>query len=198
MTAATVPQSIITLLANVHEYVDEPDADQRTAGYWWGKPDESVAWWLCMCRKVAADPISQSLYIAHVAEDLSHKRDIKDWAYDVAAELASQPRAGGKRNQPAVTSYDVGWAMQAARDGLALALWPHLKSDVPGRDKRCEKLGCRHDAYQYIRDEVCNKAVELITLFRSDMEQCRTGHYRRDFIDRWQDATGSSWVLVHK
>lgn len=198
MTTATIPQAVLAQLrAAVHEGELEPDADQRTAAYWWGKPDDAVAWWLGMCRRVAADPISQALYLAHVAEDMSHKREIKDWAYRVAAECASRARQGAKRNQPAVASYDPAWGRQAARDGLAMALWPHRADEVPGVNFRATCLGCRNDAYQYIRDEVKAKAKELIEWFRADMEQCRKGYWRRDFIDRWQDATGASWLLAN-
>lgn len=183
-------QAILLLLAGTHEGSLEPDCDQRTAAYWWGRPDDSVAWWLSMCKRVAADPISQSLYIAQVAEDLSHKRDIKDWAYRTAAELAITRRCRSQRNQPAVASYHPRWGRQAARDGVALALWPHLAEYVPGRNTRAAALGCRDHAYQYIRDGVRARAVELITMFRDDMEQCRVGHFRRDFTERWSAATG--------
>lgn len=195
MNAPTVDKvlAIIDGLAGTHEVYEEPDADQRTAAYWWGKPDDSVAWWLSICRMIAADPIAQPLYLAHAAEDLSHKRALKDWAYRVAAEAAVKPRMGTQRAKRAVESYNQRWGHQAARDGLALALWPHLSDEVPGRNRRCEQFGCGHDAYLYIRDAVEARAKELIAGFRGDMEQCRTGHQSRWFRERWEDATGNVW-----
>lgn len=186
----TTVAEAIAALAQVHQVYEAPDADQRTAAYWWGKQDESVAWWLSLCKRVAADPIAQSLYLASVAEDLSHKRDVKDWAYRIAAEIAITPRYGSQRNQPAVASYHPRWGRQAARDGVALALWPHLAEYVPGRNARAAELGCRDHAYQYIRDGVRARAIELVTMFRDDMEQCRSGRYRRDFMERWEATTG--------
>jgi hypothetical protein len=192
MTAFTAAE-IVAALKAVHEQRSDPDADQRTAAYWWGKPDDSVAWWLSVCRMISADPIAQSLYLAHVAEDLSHKRHIKDWAYGVADDAAFAPRLGSQRNKRAVESYDTPWGHQAARDGLALALWPHLSDDVPGRNKRCEQYGCRHDAYLYIRDAVESRTKELIAGFRDDMEQCREGRHNRWFRERWENVTGNVW-----
>lgn len=191
MTALTAAEVVAALKA-VHEQNTPPDADQRTAAYWWGKPDESVAWWLCLCRRVAPDPVSQSLYIAHVAEDLSHKRDIKDWAYRVAAECAVDKRHG-VRVRAAVESYRPEWGHVAARDGLALALWPHLADGVPGINRRTMELKCGGQAYQRIRDGVRDRAKELIAVFRSDMDQCLKSRYRRDFIERWEFATGKEW-----
>lgn len=191
--SAFTPSEIVALLKTVHEWREDPDADQRAAAYWWGKQDDSVAWWLSICRMISPDPIAQSLYLAHVAEDLSHKRGIKDWAYRVAREAALRPRAGRERNKRAVESYDTSWGHQAARDGLAMALWSHLSDEVPGRNKRCEQYGCGHGAYLYIRDAVEARAKELISGFRDDMEQCRTNRHSRWFQQRWEDATGSYW-----
>lgn len=192
MTAFTASE-IVAMLKTVYEQREEPDADQRTAAYWWGASDGSVAWWLSMCLMIAPDPVAQALYLASVAEDVRHNRQIKSWAYEVAAEIAMQPRPGSKRNQPAVVLYDVGWARQAARDGVSLAMWPHLADDVPGINRRTEQFGCRNEAYQYVRDGVRDRARELISWFRDDMESCRTGRYRRDFIERWEDATRRPW-----
>lgn len=192
MTAFTAAE-VVAIVKAVFEAVEPPDIDQRVAAYWWGRNDPAVAWWLSMCRMIADSPIAQSLYIAHVAEDLTHKRELKDWAYNVADEAASKPRQGSQRNKRAVESYDTPWGHQAARDGLSLALWPHLSGDVPGRNKRCEQYGCSHDAYLYIRDAVESRAKELIASFRDDMAQCYEGRQSRWFQQRWEDATGNVW-----
>jgi hypothetical protein len=77
---------------------------------------------------------------------------------------------------------------------LALALWPHLADDgVPGIKRRATDLKCGWQAYQRIRDGVRDRAKELVAVFRSDMEQCLKSHYRRDFIERWEFATGKEW-----
>lgn len=185
------PQAIVRNLAGFYERESEPDAKQRLAAYWWGAQDEDVAWWLALCKTVNS-AIAQSLYIAHVTEDVRHARGLKDWAYRVAVEYAGS-RGGGQRKRSIVEAYRTDWGHQAARDGLALALWPHLRDDVPGRDKRCEQFGCGHQAYQRIRDEVCRQAGDLLTGFGMDMEQCRRDRFSRDFIARWELASGKEW-----
>jgi hypothetical protein len=192
VTALTAIE-VLAALKSVHEQHEPPDADQRTAAYWWGKPDDSVAWWLSVCRMIADDPMAQSLYLAHAAEDLSHKRDLKDWAYAIAHDAAMTPRPASGRRKRAVESYDDRWGHQAARDGLAAALWSHLADEIPGRDKRCEELGCGHGAYLYIREAVKGRARELIAIFHDDMERCRSGHYSQWFRDRWEAKTGKAW-----
>ncbi len=181
----------VALLAGLYARPDVPDAAQRTAGYWWGAQDEEVPWWLALCKQINS-PIAQSLYIASVAEDVRHARGLKDWAYRVAVEYAGS-RGSGQRRRSIVEAYRTDWGHQAARDGLASALWPHLADDIPGRDKRCAQFGCGHQAYQRVRDEVSRQAGDLITGFAMDMEQCRTERFSRDFISRWETATGKEW-----
>ena len=181
----------VAALSGLYERADEPDAAQRTCAYWWGAQDEDVAWWLALCKTVNS-PIAQSLYIAHVTEDVRHARGLKDWAYRVAVEYAGS-RGSGQRKRSIVEAYRTDWGHQAARDGLAMALWPHLKDDVPGIGKRCEQFGVGKQAYQRIRDEVMRQAGDLITGFAMDMEQCRRDRFSRDFRDRWETANGKVW-----
>lgn len=181
----------VSMLAGLYERTDEPDAVQRTAAYWWGAHDEDVGWWLALCKLVNS-PIAQSLYIAHVAEDVRHARGLKDWAYRVAVEYAGS-RGSGQRRRSLVEAYRADWGHQAARDGLAAALWPHIRDEIPGRDKRCDQFGCGHQAYQRVRDEVARQAGDLITGFAMDMEQCRQNRFSRDFRDRWELAAGRDW-----
>lgn len=195
MTAFTAAE-IVAMLKTVHEQREDPDADQRTAAYWWGKPDDSVAWWLATCRMIAPHPIAQSLYLAHVAEDMSQRRALKDWAYEAAAKFASGKGAGPRR-RAVVESYRTDWGHQAARDGVFMALWGDLE-DVPGITFRCGQFGCGKQAYQRVRDDVQGQAKDLIAGFRADMEVCRTGKYNRWFTERWERATEKSWVWTHR
>lgn len=188
--------ALIGALPKRAEIDADPDADQRTAAYWWGKPDDSVAWWLATCRMIAPHPIAQSLYIAHVAEDMSQRRAIKDWAYEAAAKFASG-KGTGPRRRAVVESYRTDWGYQAARDGVFMALWGDLE-DVPGITSRCELFGCGKQAYQRVRDDVQGQAKDLIAAFRADMEVCRTGKYNRWFAERWERATGKQWVWTHR
>jgi hypothetical protein len=183
--------ALIKQLVGTHEGYEPPDVHQRVAGYWWGKPDESVAWWLSLCRMVAPDPIAQSLYLARVAEDLTQRRAIKDWAYKAAAEFAGS-KGGGQRKRSLVESYRLDWGHQAARDGVALALWGDI-IDVPGIVFRSEQFGCGKQAYQRVRDDVKATAADMASSFGADMEMCLEGKYSRDFIHRWEDATRRTW-----
>lgn len=192
MSAETKTAQIVQSLAGLYAAPEIPDAAQRTAAYWWGAQDEEVPWWLGLCKLVNG-AIAQSLYIAHVADDARHARGMKDWAYGVAAEYAVS-RGGGTRRRAVVEAYRPEWGRQAARDGLAAALWPKLASEIPGRDKRCAELKCGHQAYQRVRDEVSRQASDLIVGFGMDMDQCRESKFSRDFIGRWELATGQEWA----
>src|SRR5690606_9049843 len=85
----------VASLAGLYQREVEPDAKQRTAGYWWGAQDEDVGWWLSLCRMVKPDP-AQAHYIAHVGEDWRVAHKLKAWAYRVAVEYAGS-RGSGQR-----------------------------------------------------------------------------------------------------
>lgn len=168
----------------------EPSAAQRVASYWWGGSDGSVAWWLSTCRRIAISPISQSLYLASVAEDKTKFSEIKDWAYDIAASL-SETRGSGVRSRRLIESYREEWGHQAARDGVFKAIWPQM--EIPGAAGRAEKLKCGRQAYIRVMNEVEREAVKLIMLFDDDMEMCRSKKFSQDFISRWELNTGKKW-----
>jgi hypothetical protein len=198
MNAVAIPQAVVPLTAE--QIIDRlrtlygtepPDIDQRVAAYWWGKPDEAVAWWLAMCNMVATSPIAQSLYLARIAEDVSRKRQIKDWAYARAAEFAGT-KGSGQRRRSLVESYRLDWGHQAARDGVAFALWGDIM-DIPGPSVRAERFHCGRQAYARVREELEKQTRDLFSGFRDDMSMCETGDYSRDFINRWEVATGSDW-----
>lgn len=183
---------LVAQLAGLYARTERPDADQRTAAFWWGARDDEVAWALAICRMVAPDPIAQKLYIAHAAQDIRHARDIKDWGYRVAVEFAGSV-GSGQRKRSQVEGYRPDWGQQAARDGLALALWPHLRDDIPGIGKRCEMFKCGKQAFQRVRDEVQRQACDLIAGFRLDMQETLDERFSRDFMRRWELATGRAW-----
>jgi hypothetical protein len=182
---------LVKELAGLYASREAPDSDQRTAAYWWGAQDQDIPWALSLCAKINPEP-AQALYIAHVAEDVRYASRLKEWAYRAAVEYAGS-KGGGQRKRSQVEAYRPDWGHQAARDGLALALWPHVREDVPGIGKRAEQFKCGKQCYQRVRDEVSRQASDMIVGFRMDMEQCRTGVYSRDFRGRWETATGAVW-----
>lgn len=183
---------LVAQLAGLYAAKERPDADQRTAAYWWGAQDEEVAWALAICNTVAPEPIAQRLYIAHAAEDARHARDVKDWGYRVAVEFAGS-LGSGQRKRSQVEGYRAEWGHQAARDGLAIALWPHLRDEVPGIGRRCEAFRCGKQGYQRVRDEVQRQACDLIAGFRLDMTETLDGRFSHDFRNRWESVTGRGW-----
>jgi hypothetical protein len=191
MSMETKAAQTVAALAGMFEREAEPDAAQRTAAYWWGVQDDDVAWWLGLC-KLVNEPIAQSLYLAAVTEDTRQSRGLKEWGYRVAVDYAGS-LGSGQRRRSLVEAYRPDWGHQAARDGLYMALWPHLRDDVPGIGKRCDQFGCGKQAYQRVRDEVSRQASDLIVGFSVDMEQCRTNRLSRDFIARWEIAAGREW-----
>ena len=183
---------LVAQLAGLYARHERPDADQRTAAYWWGARDEEVAWALAICKTVAPDPIAQRLYIAHASQDPRHCREVKDWGYRVAVEFAGS-LGSGQRRRSQVEGYRPDWGHQAARDGIAIALWPHLRDEVPGIGKRCDAFGIGKQGFQRVRDEVQRQACDLIAGFRLDMGDVLGGRFSMDFRGRWEVATGRTW-----
>lgn len=179
-TSRSVTDALATL-RNVYEQ-SKPDIDQRTAAWWWGGRDAEIPWWLCMCGQAANDPIGPTLYLAHVAEDLTNAREIKNWAYDTAIDVATERHRG----RLAVESYQPSWGHQAARDGVALALWPHLAEYVRGYASQARRFGCRDRAYLAIREGVLSRTRDVLSDFRYDMDCLRKGLITRDFSERHQ------------
>lgn len=182
----------VAMLAGLYLGGDGPDTDQRVASFWWGQPDEPVSWALSLAHTVSPDPIARHLYIAHVAEDTRHNRAIKDWGYRQAVEFVGA-RGSGQRRRSMVESYRPEWGQQAARDGLALAMWGHLRDCVPGIGKRAEALSCGKQAYQRVRDEVQRQTCDLIAGFRLDVTEILDERFSADFRNRWELATGKRW-----
>ena len=165
---------------------------KRVAGFWWGTTDQELVWALSLARTVAADPIAHKLYLTHATEDLRYSREIKDWAYRAAVEYAGS-KGSGQRRRSLVESYRPEWGHIAARDGLAMALWPERSDEVPGICRRTEALGCGKQAYQRVRDEVMRLAGDLIAGFRLDLAEAVDERYSADFRHRWEQATGRAW-----
>lgn len=135
-----------------------------------------------MCRTASPDPIAQSLYLAHVAEDFSSVREIKQWAYGAAHDIANEKH----RHRKAVESYQPSWGHQAARDGVALALWSHFAEMVPGYGARARAFNCRSAAYLTVRDGVERKTRDAINAFRNDMVDLSKGFASQDFRRRFE------------
>lgn len=183
-------QAALKSLSGTHEYPEPPDIDQRVAAYWGGQTDEDVAWWLGMARMVSSEPVAGALYLAHVAEDGSKFRLIKDWAYRVAVDFVGS-KGGQQRKRSMVESYRVDWGHQAARDGVALALWGH--QGVPGLVARAEHYKCGKQAYQRVRDAVEQRTADMVGEFRFWLRCAKGEVHSPDFIDRWEQKTGGVW-----
>jgi hypothetical protein len=166
-------------------------AARRVTAFWYGSPDDSVAWALALCKMVN-DPIADKLYIMHATLTPRYARESKEWAYGTAVDFAGSVHSG-QRRRSRVESYRPDWGHQAARDGLAIALWPHLRDGVPGIGKRCEAFKCGKQGYQRVRDKVQQRACDLIAGFRLDMTETLSERFSRDFVQRWELATGAKW-----
>lgn len=184
---------VVAKLAGLHEGYLPPDTDQRVAAFWWGAHDEEVAWALALANAVASEPIAKRLYVAHVGEDTRDARELKEWGYRLAVEFVGS-KGSGQRKRSMVESYRTDWGHQAVRDGLALALWPHLREEVPGICKRAEQYKCGKQAFQRVRDEVQRQACDLIAGYRLDVTECLAERFSRDFVSRWEVATGRRWA----
>lgn len=165
---------------------------KRVAAFWWGTRDEEVVWALALARTVSPDPIADKLYLMHATENLRYMRDAKDWAYRVAVEFAGSV-SSGQRHRSFVEAYRPEWGHVAARDGMAIALWPELRDGVPGIGKRCEEFRCGKQGFQRVRDEVQRCTGDLVAGFRLDVAEALDERYSADFRHRWELATGKAW-----
>lgn len=189
--AAQTVKKLIATLVGTHEPRDPPDADQRTAAYWWGTPDEALRFSLGSADLMARDPIAGTLYLAKAAEDKTQFQRIKAWGYGVAAEYATG-RTAGPRNRVRVEGYRAEWGRVAARDGLARALWPEMVDEMPGRDARCAVLKVGHDPFKRVRDEVENRAKRVIDEYRLDLENLLVDRVTPDMQHRL-DNRAANW-----
>ena len=116
---------------------------------------------------------------------------IKEWGYRKAVEYVGS-RGSVQRKRCRVESYRVDWGHQAARDGLAIALWG--RENVPGSRERALSFKCGQQAYRRVRDEVGVQANDLLTEAAHFMEMCAgIRPFTGEFIHRWEVATGSNW-----
>lgn len=165
---------------------------KRVAAFWWGTPDQELVWALALARTVSSEPIADKLYLTHATEDLRYMREVKEWGYSVAVAFVGS-KGSGQRRRSLVESYRPDWGHVAARDGMAMALWPELGKDVPGLGKRCEAFGCGKQAYQRVRDEVMRQTGDVIAGFRLDLAEALDERYSHDFRNRWEQVTGKVW-----
>lgn len=177
----------------VREEADIHDAiAKRVAAWWWGSGDDDIAGHLATAKLIAHDRINESIYLARVADDSSKFRALKNWSYCAAAEFAGA-KGSGQRRRSLVEGYDPKWGRQAARDGMARALWPWMDSEMPGRNKRCDQLSVGHQSYMRVRDEVQGRTLDGFIAFMFDLSCLVQGIWTRDMIARWEAATGASF-----
>ena len=183
------------IAASIAPYTQDDRFDtlaKRVAAFWWGVQDQELVWALSLARTVSPDPIADKLYLTHATEDLRYMREVKEWGYRVAVDYAGG-KGSGQRRRSLVESYRPDWGHCAARDGMAMALWPELGTGVPGLGKRAEQFKCGKQAYQRVRDEVMRQTGDLIAGFRLDLAEALEERYSADFRHRWEMVTGRVW-----
>jgi hypothetical protein len=175
---------------------EEPDLHdivaKRVAAWWWGAPDDDIASAMTTAKLIALEPVNAAIYLARVADDTSKFRALKEWSYRVAVEFVGA-KGSGQRKRSMVESYRTDWGHQAARDGMARALWPWRLDEVPGRNFQCARFGVGHQAYQRVRDEVEARTLEGFVNFMFDLACIVEGRWTRDMIARWEVATGGDF-----
>lgn len=183
------------IAASIAPYTQDDRFDtlaKRVAAFWWGVTDQDLVWALGLARTVSPDPIADKLYLTHATEDLRYMREVKEWGYSAAVAFVGS-KGSGQRRRSLVESYRPDWGHNAARDGMAMALWPELSTDVPGLGKRAEQYGCGKQAYQRVRDEVMRQTGDVIAGFRLDLAEALEERYSADFKHRWEMMTGRAW-----
>ena len=176
-----------------HEEPDTHDAvAKRVAAWWGGSPDDEIAGHLSTARLIARHPVNEMIYFARVADDNSRFRSLKEWAYRTAVEYAGA-KGSQQRRRSLIESYRTDWGHQAARDGMARALWPWLIDDMPGRNVQADRYGVGHQPYQRVRDEVQSRTLDAFIAYMFDLGCLVEGRWTRDMIGRWEAATGADF-----
>lgn len=168
------------------------DVAKRVAAWWWGATDDEIAGHLTTAKMIAPDAIGCAVYMARIADDTSQYRALKDWSYDAAIDFVGM-KGSGQRRRSMVESFRPDWGTQAARDGIAMAIWPHRLDEIPGKNRRAEQFGCGSQAYQRVRDEVNHRALESFVNFMFDLGCVVQGRWTRAMIGRWEIATGADF-----
>lgn len=131
-----------------------------------GTPWEDVSY-AAGVAKTRAGQIASDLFELHVMETGSSDwcgatRRVKDWAYTIAADFVSSRRGPAK-----FRSYSLTWGHQAARDGLAEALWPHIRGT--GLAIRAIQFDIGERPYQRLRDHVTFEAKKLLNRYEAEL-----------------------------
>jgi len=165
--------------------------DKRFAAYSGRGLDEDALWWMGTAQIAVSDPIAADLYLSHVSMTGHKFREIKDWGYRVAVEFVGA-RGSGERKRSLVESYRVDWGHQAARDGIAIALWG--SEEVPGITARVVQFHCGAQAYQRVRNAVESRTRDAVARFRHGLRWAKGDVRDRDLEESWEAATGGSWA----
>lgn len=206
---STKAAKIVNALAGTHERGEPPDIYSVFADFSAESLTTEKGWWLGMVRTVCGNTsLPTDLFLAKASCTMGRTDRFKEWGYLTAAKFVGA-RASEQRRRSTVGAYRTDWGHQAARDGLALAIWGGKHPDliynglyvvngtgwceVPGRDARAKQFGCTKEAYQAVRDEVGSRANDLITEAAHWLEMCMLGNYNGEFIRRWEYHSGNPW-----
>jgi len=213
--AAQTAKEALKALAGVHERTEDlpPDMYQVFADFGRETLTAEKAFWLGLVRTVCGNTsLPTDLFIAKASGTMGRVGRFKEWGCLTAAQFVG-PRESEQRRRSTVGAYRTDWGRQAARDGLALAIWGTKHPDViynglyvvngtgwcdvPGVAARARQFGCTKEAYQSVRDEVGSKAGDLITEAEHWLEMCMTGKFSAEFIRRYEYHSGNVWTGYH-
>jgi hypothetical protein len=132
---------------------------ERYTAWAGGRHDEGMAFAAAGAQWQCADRIAYTLFDLRVMEFgacnfVVKARNAKEWGYKVAADFANT-----RKGRAVFTGYRLDWSRQAARDGLCLALWGHLRGT--GLAARAEQFSIGERPFQRMRDHVRDRASTL-------------------------------------
>jgi len=143
------------------------DLDQRYARFA-REPlsDDEILWLSLASRVMPANSIADKLFLTSRSGCDCYLSDIAAWGDMVADGIAKALYRAktGKRRRTYVEGYDARWGRQAARDGLAMAMFG--PRDIPGVVARADQFGCGKQAYQRVRDFVGGAAAVCMEEYR--------------------------------